>query len=44
MTLEEAVRAVFVDLPATRAAVDLTDVPWRMVLGRSPETLPVAVG
>jgi cytochrome P450 len=44
MTLEEAVRTVFIDLPATRAAVDLTDVPWRVVLGRSPQTLPVLVG
>jgi cytochrome P450 len=44
MTLEEAVRVVFVDMPGTRASVDLTDVPWRMVLGRSPESLPVMVG
>jgi cytochrome P450 len=44
MTLEEAVRAVFVAAPAPRAAVDLTDVEWRLVLGRSPATLPVTVG
>jgi hypothetical protein len=44
MTLEEAVRAVFIDRPGTRAAEDLTAVPWRMVLGRSPATLPVTVG
>jgi len=44
MTLEEATRAAFVDLPGTRAAADLTDVPWRMTLGRSPQTLPVTVG
>jgi cytochrome P450 len=44
MTLEEAVRAVFVTAPAPRAAVDLADVEWRQVLGRSPVTLPVTVG
>jgi cytochrome P450 len=44
MTLEEALRAVFIDLPGTRAATDLADVPWRLVLGRSPQTLPVTVG
>ena len=44
MTLEEAVREVFVDAPAPRAAVDLTDVEWRQVLGRSPAALPVTVG
>jgi len=44
MTLEEAVREVFVDAPAPRAAVDLTDVEWRQVLGRSPVALPVTVG
>jgi cytochrome P450 len=44
MTLEEAVRAAFIDLPGTRAAVDLADVPWRQTLGRSPQTLPVTVG
>ena len=35
---------VFVDGPSPRAAVDLTDVEWRQVLGRSPATLPVTVG
>jgi cytochrome P450 len=44
MTLEEAVREVFVDAPAPQAAVDLTDVEWRQVLGRSPVALPVTVG
>jgi len=44
MTLEEAVRAVFVTSPAPRAAVDLADVEWRQVLGRSPVALPVTVG
>jgi cytochrome P450 len=44
MTLEEAVRAVFVDTPAPRAAIDLSDVEWRQVLGRSPASLPVTFG
>jgi hypothetical protein len=44
MTLEEAVCAVFVDRPSPRAAVDLTDIEWRMVLGRSPASLPVKIG
>jgi cytochrome P450 len=44
MTLEEAVRAAFVDGPQPRAAADLADVEWRQVLGRSPVSLPVTVG
>jgi cytochrome P450 len=44
MTLEEAVRALFVDAPTPRAAVDLSAVEWRQVLGRSPVALPVTVG
>jgi cytochrome P450 len=43
MTLEEGVRAVFVDGPSPRAAVDLTRVTWRQVLGRSPVSLPVRI-
>lgn len=41
MTLEEAVRAVFVETPQPRAAFDLASVEWRQVLGRSPSALPV---
>ena len=41
MTLEEAVRAVFVDTPQPRAAFPLDAVEWREVLGRSPASLPV---
>ena len=41
MTLEEAVRAVFVETPQPRAAFDLDAVEWRQVLGRSPASLPV---
>jgi cytochrome P450 len=44
MTLEEAVRAVFVETPPPRAAFDLAAVEWRQVLGRSPVSLPVAFG
>ena len=44
MTLEEAVRVVFVAGPVPRSAVDLSDVTWRQVLGRSPASLPVTVG
>ncbi len=44
MTLEEAVRAVFVDGPQPRATADLAQVEWRQVLGRSPASLPVTVG
>jgi hypothetical protein len=44
MTLEEAVRAMFVASPTPRAAVDLADVEWRQVLGRSPVALPVTIG
>ena len=44
MTLEEAVRAVFVDAPPPRPAADLARVEWRQVLGRSPVALPVTVG
>jgi hypothetical protein len=44
MTLEEAVRALFVTAPAPRAAVDLAAVEWRQVLGRSPAALPVTIG
>jgi cytochrome P450 len=39
MTLAEAVRAL-VENPC-HPAVELTDVEWRMVLGRSPVSLPV---
>jgi len=42
--LEEAVRVVFVAGPVPRSAVDLSDVTWRQVLGRSPASLPVTVG
>ena len=41
MTLEEAVRAVFVETPQPRAAFDVDAVEWRQVLGRSPVALPV---
>jgi len=41
MTLEEAVRAVFVETPQPRAAFDIDAVEWRQVLGRSPASLPV---
>jgi hypothetical protein len=41
MTLEEAVRAVFVETPQPRAAFDPAAVEWRQVLGRSPASLPV---
>jgi len=41
MTLEESVRAVFVETPQPRAAFDLGAVEWRQVLGRSPASLPV---
>ncbi len=41
MTLEEAVRAVFVETPQPRAAFDLDAVAWGQVLGRSPVALPV---
>jgi cytochrome P450 len=41
MTLEEAVRAVFVQTPQPRAAFDVDAVEWRQVLGRSPASLPV---
>jgi len=41
MTLEEAVRAVFVETPQPRAAFDVDGVEWRQVLGRSPVSLPV---
>ena len=44
MTLEEAVRAVFVETPQPRAAFDLDAVEWRQVLGRSPASLPVVFG
>ena len=44
MTLEEAVRALFVDGPQPEAAGDLADVTWRQVLGRSPASLPVTIG
>ena len=44
MTLEEAVRAVFVETPQPRAAFDLDAVQWRQVLGRSPSALPVVFG
>ncbi len=44
MTLEEAVRAMFVIAPPAHAAVDLTHVEWRQVLGRSPSSLAVRVG
>jgi cytochrome P450 len=44
MTLEEAVRAVFVETPQPRAAFDLDAVEWRQVLGRSPVSLPVTFG
>jgi cytochrome P450 len=44
MTLEEAVRVVFVEGPSPRAAVDLSGVEWRQVLGRSPASLPVTIG
>jgi hypothetical protein len=44
MTLEEAVRSLFVEDPQPRAAIDLSEVTWRQVLGRSPATLPVTVG
>ena len=44
MTLEEAVRFVFVIGPQPRATVDLAGVEWRQVLGRSPASLPVTVG
>jgi cytochrome P450 len=44
MTLEEAVRAVFVETPQPRAAFDLDTVEWRQVLGRSPVALPVRFG
>ncbi|MGO9877183.1 MAG: cytochrome P450 [Acidimicrobiia bacterium] len=44
MTLEESVRAMFVIAPIARAAVDLTHVEWRHVLGRSPSSLAVTVG
>ena len=40
MTLEEAVREVFVAGPQPEAAVDLAHVEWRQVLGRSPVALP----
>jgi cytochrome P450 len=39
MTLEEAVRAL-VENPCD-PFVDLTDIAWRMILGRSPVSLPV---
>jgi cytochrome P450 len=39
MTLEEAVRGL-VETPCD-PSVDLTDVAWRMVLGRSPASLPI---
>jgi len=44
MTLEEAVRAVFVETPQPRAAFDVGSVEWREVLGRSPVVLPVVFG
>jgi cytochrome P450 len=44
MTLEEAVRAVFVETPQPRAAFELDAVEWRQVLGRSPVSLPVVFG
>jgi cytochrome P450 len=44
MTLEEAVREVFAAGSQPRAAIDLADVEWRQVLGRSPARLPVTVG
>jgi cytochrome P450 len=39
MTLEEAVRGL-VQNPSD-PAVDLADVEWRMVFGRSPVALPI---
>ncbi len=42
MTLEEAVRVVFVDA-SPRAAADVSRVEWKQVLGRSPVSLPVTV-
>ncbi len=44
MTLEEAVREVFVAGPQPEAAMDLATVEWRQVLGRSPASLPVTIG
>ena len=44
MTLEEAVRSVFVSSSPPRAGTDLSGVEWRQVLGRSPASLPVTVG
>jgi len=44
MTLEEAVRAVFVETPQPRAAFDVDAVEWRQVLGRCPVSLPVVFG
>jgi cytochrome P450 len=44
MTLEEAVRAVFVTTPQPRAAFDVDAVEWRQVLGRSPVALSVVFG
>jgi cytochrome P450 len=44
MTLEEAVRAVFVVTPQPRAAFDVDTVEWRQVLGRGPVALPVVFG
>jgi hypothetical protein len=39
MTLEETVRGL-VENPSD-PSVDLTDIAWRMVLGRSPVSLPI---
>jgi hypothetical protein len=43
LTVEEVVRGVAALGEGLAPAKDLSDVPWRMVLGRSPATLPVTL-
>ncbi len=44
LTVEEVVTGIAGLGPGLAPATDLASVPWRLVLGRSPATLPVAVG
>lgn len=42
VTVEECLRAVIAADPPLRLTEDAVDIPWRVVLGRSPARLPVS--
>jgi cytochrome P450 len=42
-TLQECVRAAAHAIPSLELLKDPAELPWRVVLGRSPAELPVAV-